>query len=109
MLLLLHFSTLMFYLIPYPDILLSWQICEGVWCGLTCPFLCAICMDFSKVCHANLQGNLEAASDTLKNAIDMAEKMQKLHSLPSLFIHYSRLKYMVRNPGVPESAASEAN
>lgn len=64
-------------------------------------------MDFSKVCHANLQGNLEAASDTFKNAIDMAEK-KKLHSLPSLFIHYSRLKYMVRNPGTPESAASEA-
>ncbi|XP_027089219.2 uncharacterized protein [Coffea arabica] len=40
-------------------------------------------------------GNLEAASDTLKNAINMAEKKQKLHSLPSLFIHYSRLKYMI--------------
>ncbi|KAL3520191.1 hypothetical protein ACH5RR_018340 [Cinchona calisaya] len=47
---------------------------------------------------ANMQrrlGNLQAASDTLDEAIKMAEKKQKLHNFSSLFIHSSRLKYMI--------------
>ncbi|CAI9087906.1 OLC1v1022099C1 [Oldenlandia corymbosa var. corymbosa] len=47
---------------------------------------------------ANIQrrlGCLEEACATLDKAINMTEKMRKLHNFSSLFIYYCRLKYLI--------------
>lgn len=41
------------------------------------------------------QGNIEAAFNLYLEALEMAAAEEKLHTLPSLYVHFSRLKYMV--------------
>jgi hypothetical protein len=41
------------------------------------------------------QGNFEAASNVYKEALEMASMKKMLHSLPILYIHFSRLTYTV--------------
>lgn len=41
------------------------------------------------------QGNIEAAFNIYKEALEMAEAEEKMHALPILYVHYSRLKYTV--------------
>ncbi|KAK9268077.1 hypothetical protein L1049_010516 [Liquidambar formosana] len=48
--------------------------------------------------EANMEkrlGNSVAASNIYKRALEMAAKKQKLHTLPVLYVHFSRLKYMI--------------
>lgn len=42
-----------------------------------------------------LQGNMESAFSIYKEALEMAAAEEKLHALPILYVHFSRLKYMV--------------
>jgi pre-mRNA-processing factor 39 len=42
-----------------------------------------------------MQGNTESAFSIYQEAIEIAAAEEKLHALPILYIHFSRLKYMV--------------
>lgn len=42
-----------------------------------------------------LQGNTESAFSIYKEALKMAATEEKLHALPNLYVHFSRLKYIV--------------
>lgn len=42
-----------------------------------------------------LQGNLESACSIYKEALEVAAAEEKSHALPILYVHFSRLKYMV--------------
>lgn len=43
------------------------------------------------------QGNFTAASTIFREALEMAAEKKQLHTLPILYIHFSRLTYMVGN------------
>lgn len=43
------------------------------------------------------QGNITAASNTYKEALEMAAEKKKMHALAILYVQFSRLIYMVRN------------
>lgn len=43
------------------------------------------------------QGNFAVASNIYKEALEMAAEKKKLHTLPILYVHFSRLTYMVGN------------
>ncbi|XP_052202218.1 pre-mRNA-processing factor 39-2 isoform X2 [Diospyros lotus] len=48
--------------------------------------------------EANMErrlGNYTAASSIYEKALELAAERQKLHSIPILYIHFSRLKYMM--------------
>lgn len=41
-----------------------------------------------------------AASNIFEEALAMAAEKKKLHTLPNIYVHFSRLKYMVSKPVV---------
>ena len=47
------------------------------------------------------QGNLEAASNVYKEALEMAAMKKMTHSLSILYVHFSWLKYMVGDISTP--------
>ncbi|XP_054777377.1 pre-mRNA-processing factor 39-2 isoform X3 [Prosopis cineraria] len=52
------------------------------------------------ISKANMEkrlGNMEAAFNVYKEALEMAAADKKLHALPVLYVNYSRLKYMSTN------------
>ncbi|XP_061362573.1 pre-mRNA-processing factor 39-2 isoform X2 [Gastrolobium bilobum] len=52
------------------------------------------------ISKANMEkrlGNMESAFSIYKEALQMAAAQEKLHALPILYVHFSRLKYMSTN------------
>ncbi|CAJ1938427.1 unnamed protein product [Sphenostylis stenocarpa] len=52
------------------------------------------------ISKANMEkrlGNIESAFSIYKEALKMAAEEEKLHALPILYVHFSRLKYMSTN------------
>lgn len=52
------------------------------------------------VIKANMEkrlGNFVAASNIFEEALAMAAEKKKLHTLPNIYVHFSRLKYMIES------------
>lgn len=57
-----------------------------------------LCRDFWLIFRIKkFQGNLVAASSIYEKALTLAAARQKLHTVPILYIHFSRLKYLVHS------------